>query len=649
MLKIKSLLNKIKRLVLDNVLLTGLVLSGVFSDFILRSLTVGKVFKIKPVLASFAVLLIIILLATLFINKRRNYLYLVFSFVFTFLSIANYMYYGHFNSFISLGILNQSRHLKEMGSSIVNTFDIKILLFFIPTIVYVLFYVRLEKNGYFNKQDFEISKRKEVRNPFLAALAMLLLIAPTISGPDISRLVKQWNREYLVENFGIYTFAMADMIKTVTIPRSVSADYGDFDKEIIALVKDNKNKLIENDYTNILENRDIYVIHYESVQTFAMDLAFNDGEVTPFLNQLSKDSLFFDNFYPQHSVGTSSDSEFTFNTSLYPINNGTVFIDHAEKEFESLQKLLANKGYHTMSMHGNNASFWNRNLMHPNLGYAEVIGKDNYIIDEEIGLGLSDMSFYRQSVLKLANRKTISNKPMMAKLITLTNHHPFDVLEEYENFDTGYLEGSEISKYLKSMRYADEALKYFFQQMEDANLLDNAAIIIYGDHHASITEADYELLYNYQSDSETLLDKADENYINIDNAFLQQVQKTPLLIWTKDKIFSETVSEPIGMIDVFPTLANMLNIDNDYQLGEDIFNVSDNTVIFAEGSFLTKDYFYSAANSQVYDTKTNEVIMSKKELSDLMLEKISDVEKRLTLSSNIIQNNLIQYYNNLKK
>lgn len=649
MFKFKKLINVIKQLLQDNVLLVGLVLSGVLNDFILRCVTVGSIFKIKPILVGIAILIIIVLIATLFINKRRNYLYLVFSGFFTFLSIANYMYFTHFKSFISIGIVNQSRHLKEMSSSIINTFDIKILLFLIPLIIFILFYKKLERNGYFHKQTIEISKRKEVRNPFFAALAILLLIAPTITGPDISRLVKQWNREYLVENFGIYTFSMVDMIKTVTIPRSVSADYGDFDKDIMALVKANQKKLIENKYTDILENRDIYVIHYESVQTFAMDLTFNNGPVTPFLNQLTKDGLFFDNFYPQHSVGTSSDSEFTFNTSLYPINNGTVFIDHYEKEFESLQKLLVNKGYHTMSMHGNNANFWNRSLMHPNLGYQEVLGKDDYIIDEEIGLGLSDMSFFRQSVNKLKNRKAALKKPIMAKLITLTNHHPFDVLPDYQQFDTGYLEGSEISKYLKSMRYADDALKYFFQEMEAANLLDNAAIIIYGDHHASISEADYEMLYNYQGESDTVLDNSDKNFIKIDNAFLQQVQKTPLLIWTKDKVAVETVSEPIGMIDVFPTLANMLNIDNDYQLGNDIFNVSDNSVIFPEGSFLTKDFFYSAANSQVYDMETNEVIMSKREMTEQMLEKIADVEYRLTLSSNIIQNNLIQYYNNLKK
>lgn len=51
---------------------------------------------------------------------------------------------------------------------------------------------------------------------------------------------------------------------------------------------------------------------------------------TPFLKKLSLESLFFNNFYPQHSLGTSSDSEFTFSTSLYLINNRKVFIDHAD-------------------------------------------------------------------------------------------------------------------------------------------------------------------------------------------------------------------------------------------------------------------------------------------------------------------------------
>ena len=36
--------------------------------------------------------------------------------------------------------------------------------------------------------------------------------------------------------------------------------------------------------------------------------------------------------------------------------------------------------------------------MHKNLGFDKFYSKDSYVIDETIGLGLSDKSFYNQSV-----------------------------------------------------------------------------------------------------------------------------------------------------------------------------------------------------------------------------------------------------------
>ena len=50
------------------------------------------------------------------------------------------------------------------------------------------------------------------------------------------------------------------------------------------------------------------------------------------LNKLVKDSIYFSNFYSQVSVGTSSDTEFTFNTSLMPSNNGTVFVSYFNRQ-----------------------------------------------------------------------------------------------------------------------------------------------------------------------------------------------------------------------------------------------------------------------------------------------------------------------------
>ena len=76
--------------------------------------------------------------------------------------------------------------------------------------------------------------------------------------------------------------------------------------------------------------------------------------------------MYFSNYYAQESVGNSSDSEFTSLTSLMPSSSGTVFMNYFNRTYETSLKLLKEKGYYTFSMHGNNASAWNRNVTYSN-------------------------------------------------------------------------------------------------------------------------------------------------------------------------------------------------------------------------------------------------------------------------------------------
>ena len=46
-------------------------------------------------------------------------------------------------------------------------------------------------------------------------------------------------------------------------------------------------------------------------------------------------------------------------------------------------------------MHGNVGDFWTRDTMHLNMGYDKLYSKSSFEIDEEYGLGLSDMSFFK--------------------------------------------------------------------------------------------------------------------------------------------------------------------------------------------------------------------------------------------------------------
>lgn len=623
--------------------LTLFILSGILSDALLRALTLKEIFYWKPIAASMAILTFLSIFPLLMNYRRMEKIFTVLSFFVAVLSSANYLYYKHFDSFISFSIIHQVQFLGKMAGSVSSTLDIKVLLFLIPPMGFVLGMKKLKKINYFNKMERQ-GYTVNLLRPLSMGILCLLSVLMTLTSTDYSRLVKQWNRPYLLQNLGVFSYTIADAVKSAVGPSTVLAQLDDevIEEYVDNLIDSNTDKDGEEqvqttiNYKDIFKGRDVYVIHYESAQTFARDLEYGDGAVTPFLNKMAEEGLSFNNFYPQHSVGTSSDSEFTFNTSLYPINNGTVFMSHFDREFLTLQHLLKDEGYFSVSMHGNNGDFWNRNVMHQTLGYDNYFSKNDYIIDEEIGLGLSDKSFFRQSVEKIKNLKAEKGK-VIATLITLTNHYPFDDVEKYGQFGVGHLEGTVIGNYLKSYHYADTALESFITQMDEEGLLDNAVVVLYGDHHAQIPAADYELLYNYNPLTDGYYTAEDSEYTSIENISRRKIFRTPFIIWTKDRAVDMEVNTPMGMVDALPTLGNMLGVLNEYQLGTDVMNTDENRVIFPDGSWIDDSHYYSASSTTYYDLLGNQV-----EEDDILLSKTHEVEEKLLLSNTMLNGDVIR-------
>lgn len=623
-----------------NIVFVILLIGSVLNDLMLRALTVKKIFYWKPVVTSVGMIILISIFVWFLSYKKRNYVFLGLSIAFSLLNSLNYMYYKYYSSFLSFSLLKQLKNVGEVGSSVIKTLDFKVLLFFIPTLVMILAMKNLKRNVFFQKIANIKVKGAFVR-PFVISAVLLLFVFTTLSSTDKSRVVKQWNRPYLVEQLGIYSFTTADIVKNISSNKGEKIDPQVGINLMEDLLHRNNEKRKRNDYTDIFKGKDLYVIHYESAESFAMDMNFDGREVTPFLNKMADEGLFFENFYPQHSVGTSSDTEFTFSTSLLPINNGTVFMTHADREYTSIQKLLGEKGYKVFSMHGNNGDFWNRNSMHANLGYDRFYSKNDYIMDEEIGLGLSDKSFFRQSIDKIKEIKAESDDPIMATLISLTNHYPFDDVEMYGEFGVGHLEDTDIGNYLKSLHYADTALQSFVEGMDSEGLLDNAVILLYGDHHAKIARSDYEKVYNYNEESGEYLREEDEGFRPINRVFKKKLNRTPLIVWTKDQAIDETKSIPMGMIDVMPTLENMFGIYNPYHLGNDIMGLEKNRVIFPDGDWINEDYYYCSDRSELFSLE-----------DEALLEEIYSEEddpglsEMIELSNTIIQNDLINLYKN---
>ncbi len=98
-----------------------------------------------------------------------------------------------------------------------------------------------------------------------------------------------------------------------------------------------------------------------------------------------------------------------------------------------------------------------------------------------------------------------------------------------------------------------------------------------------------------------------------------------------------TIDKPMGMIDVLPTLGNMLGVSSKYALGNDIMNIKreDAIVVFKDGSFITDKIYYSVKNREAYTISSGII-------TDDYISKRSDyADKIIEISNNIIVYDLI--------
>ena len=650
--KIKENFNKIFLNIKDDYLLvTFFIVLNLINSIIIRLVTVKNGLSISPLLVDLSFLIIISLISLLFKRKKRIKYFITVSVILNIICIINSIYYHYYSSFASISLLATAVFAADVSDAIVENVLKPIDLIYIwQSIALYIFYRYLKKKNYF-KYEIKQENKKIIKKGVLTSLFLFLIAAFFMPLNAWARLYKLWNRESVVMNYGIYIYQLDDFFQSLTPKINSIFGHDKSLKKVTDYYKEHPYKKTTNEYTDIFKGKNVIVIHAESMQTFPMGLKFNGKEVTPNLNKLAKEGIFFNNFYAEVGVGTSSDSEFTFNTSLMPSTKGTSFVNYFDREYVAIPNLLKDKGYYTFSMHANTGDFWNRNNMYKALGYDDFYSKESYVIDETIGLGLSDKSFFRQSVEKIEKIKETNDSPFYGLLIMLSNHTPFDDVDLMEEFDTtisvdtgystitrDYLEGTTMNNYLRSVHYADSAIGEFIKELNKKKLLDNTVLIIYGDHDARLSYNDFNLLYNYDAIENKIRTEENDKYKPYNKYDYELDRKVPLIIWTKDKKYNIEVDTPTGMIDVLPTIGNMLGIHSDYQIGHDIFSLKDkdNTVVFVDGSFLTSKVYYNAPKAEIYD------IIKEGVGEEYIKERADYATEIIEVSNDIISYNLIK-------
>lgn len=658
---IKSITKFLKKYASTNILFLSYVILSVLVGFSLRWATIGNKYIFKPIFCDIAVALLIGAFGYLFKPKYQFRYFFSWLFFAVALAIANTIYYQFFKSFISVNLISTASMIGEVNDSLFEKMHFYQFLYLIYLFIFIFIHKKLSKKNYY----FEVEKIEKGKRMFTYTLAssgiIVLLLSITLTGTDLSRLIKQWNRDYVVQKFGLYVYTINDMVQSMQPKIDTLFGYDESAKtfrEYYSCRWENDNKK-KNEYTDIFKGKNLVFIHMESMQNFLLDLEFNGEKVTPNINRLASEGIYFSRFYPQISTGTSSDTEFTLLTGLMPSASGTVFVNYYDRDYKSMPKYFDDLGYYTFSMHANNAEYWNRKTMHNSLGYKEFYAKDSYEVPTDtkdpnyVGLGLSDKSFFKQ-ILPILNDINDTKSPYFGTIITLSNHSPFNSLDKYDPIDVTmkytevnengeeeektakYIDGTPMGNYVKSAHYADAALGQFFEDVENGSFADDTVFILYGDHEARLAKSQFDLLYNYDPKTDERIPENDENYYSLDNYKYDLLKNTPLIIWTKDKKFQKEITDVMGMYDILPTVANMFGFEEKYALGHDIFSDNEKIVVFPNGNVLTNKVYYSNLNN-------NYVVLTDETIDEDYITRISsNAEKILDVSNGIIRHDLIK-------
>ncbi len=288
----------------------------------------------------------------------------------------------------------------------------------------------------------------------------------------------------------------------------------------------------------------LVMIQVESLQSFVVGLEIGGREVTPFLNSLAADGLWFANVTDQTEEGRSSDAELATQASLLPRDRGAAAFLHGGNDFTGIASILAERGWETVSAVPFDGSFWNRRMTHRSFGFESRLFAEAFPAGETIGWGLNDRDFLAAA----ADRLIRLPEPWCGYLLTLSLHHPFEGFPtRHRQLDVGRWHETPFGNFLHTMRYFDGALEGFVDALEQAGVLERTVIAIWGDHDAG---------FEWRPEIARVMG------VPADAAGWYLSQQVPLIIRVPGAPEPAGPRQlPAGHVDVAPTLLALLGVD----------------------------------------------------------------------------------------
>lgn len=336
---------------------------------------------------------------------------------------------------------------------------------------------------------------------------------------------------YIMHN-GVMSYAIFSFIN------SIDTGVSDEDRQLAEnFVKNNCPTYSDNNYKTSIERPNLIFIMVESLNAWAVNLDIDGQPVTPTLNALAADStnIVCLNVISQAKNGRSSDGKFMYQTGLLPMLDRSVAMEYSNRTFPSIVKALKQRGYKAVEICGDEPSLWNVENMSVAYGFDELYHQP------ELKAELEAYDYKIDKVVMEYAAKYLPNigKSFMAQIFTGVMHSPYDY-----NFEPAtWISVSKqytpaVRNYLEKTHYFDQQLGIFLENLRRSRLYDNSVIVIASDHSEPVDD---------DPNGRPSLSKNGNECVFI----------------VINSSHGKQINGPVGQIDIYPTLLDVIDL-NDY-------------------------------------------------------------------------------------
>lgn len=292
----------------------------------------------------------------------------------------------------------------------------------------------------------------------------------------------------------------------------------------------------------------LVVILCESLESWVINRKIEGKEITPYLNAAlaEKSTLYAPYVLTQVKGGRSIDCQLMLNAGMLPIQNGCYAMTNLNTTFFSLTKAMHQQNHsHSYLLSVDKPVTWNQQMVARAFGIDSLVMRDCWVNDEKVGSRkkLGDASFMRQAVKKMKQGQLWPvGQNVYMQFVTYSGHNPFILPDHLKRI---HLKGSyptKMADYIYMANYTDYALGELLNYLKSRPDYKNMMIVITGDHEGLAA------------------DRADILKSKVAQGIVSPKQFTPFIV----------VNSPIGMrynkvmgqIDMYPTILNLMHLDN---------------------------------------------------------------------------------------